>query len=67
MRQSQEPQAEALQLGIDCLAFRSAEGALTPTLQMMNQSLSRHTSSAGGTPNGDNRDGSTDSSSSSSG
>ena len=37
-RQSQEPQAEALQLGIDCLTFRSAEGALTPTSQMTFQS-----------------------------
>ena len=39
-RHSRTPQAEALQLGIECLAFRWAEGALlTPTLQMTFQSL----------------------------
>ncbi len=39
MRQSEDSQAEALQLGIDCRSFRSLEGSLTPTVQMTAQSL----------------------------
>ena len=58
MRRSQEPQAEALQMGVKRLAFRGPVGALTPTLQVTRQAEAARSGSARGSIPGDSRDGS---------